>query len=58
MYVAHAGPTADIVRAYDRSKSFYTLVGLPASEVVLLAADRPGRYSVAEWESLLQVTNQ
>jgi hypothetical protein len=45
----------DIVRAYDRSKSFYTLVGLPSSEVVLLAADRPGRYSVEEWESLLQV---
>lgn len=44
------------MRAYDRAKSFYTLVGLPSSEVVLLAADRPGRYSRAEWESLLQVS--
>lgn len=52
---AAAGASADVVRAYDRSKSFYTLVGLPSSEVVLLVADRPGRYSVEEWESLLQV---
>jgi hypothetical protein len=47
--------SADVVRAYDRAKSFYTLVGLPVHEVVLLAADKPGRYKVAEWQSLLQV---
>ena len=48
--------SADVMRAYDRAKAFYTLVGLPAVEAVLLASEKPGRYSVAEWGSLLQVT--
>jgi hypothetical protein len=52
---SYAVVSADVVRAYDRAKSFYTLVGLPVHEVVLLAADKPGRYKVAEWQSLLQV---
>jgi hypothetical protein len=44
-----------VSRAYDRAKQYYTLVGLPADEVVRLAGDRPGRFSVAEWEALLLV---
>ncbi|KAF6259795.1 hypothetical protein COO60DRAFT_1625953 [Scenedesmus sp. NREL 46B-D3] len=46
---------AEVSRAYDRAKQYYTLVGLPAAEVARLAADRPGRFSVAEWEALLLV---
>jgi hypothetical protein len=44
-----------VLRVYDRAKAYYTLVGLPVSEVVALAGDKPGRYSVAEWQALLQV---
>ncbi|WIA23609.1 hypothetical protein OEZ85_000318 [Tetradesmus obliquus] len=52
---APAGGAAEVSRAYDRAKQYYTLVGLPAEEVVRLAGDRPGRFSVAEWQALLLV---
>eukprot|EP00879_Flechtneria_rotunda_P022311 GHRR01023540.1.p1 GENE.GHRR01023540.1~~GHRR01023540.1.p1 ORF type:complete len:213 (+),score=84.92 GHRR01023540.1:344-982(+) len=50
-----AGGSSGVGRAYDRAKSYFTLVGLPADEVIRLAADKPGRFSLAEWEALLQV---
>jgi hypothetical protein len=50
-----APPSADAARAYERAKAYYTLISLPADEVVRLAADRPLRYSVAEWQALLAV---
>lgn len=55
LYSTNAGGSAEVSRAYDRANSYYTLVGLPADEVVRLAAEKPGRYSLAEWEALLQV---
>jgi hypothetical protein len=48
-------PGADSARAYERAKAYYTLISLPAEEVVRLAADRPLRYSVSEWQALLAV---
>lgn len=42
-------------RAYDKAKQYYTLAGLPVDEVIRLAADRPGRFTVGEWEALLLV---
>lgn len=42
-------------RAYERAKGYYTLITLPPEEIARLAADRPLRYSVAEWEALLAV---
>jgi hypothetical protein len=56
MLFTAAGGAAEVSRAYDRAKQYYTLVGLPADEVVRLAGDRPGRFSVAEWEALLLVS--
>lgn len=50
-----AGGAAEVHRAYDKAKQYYTLAGLPVDEVVRLAADRPGRFTVAEWEALLLV---
>lgn len=49
------GGMAECLRAYERAKGYYTLITLPAEEVVRLAADKPLRYSVAEWEALLAV---
>jgi hypothetical protein len=53
--VVPANGVADCVRAYERAKGYYTLVTLPAAEVVRLAVDKPLRYTVAEWEALLEV---
>lgn len=47
--------SAECQRAYERAKGYYTLITLPADEVVRLAVDKPLRYSVAEWEALLSV---
>jgi hypothetical protein len=44
-----------VQRLFDRAKSYYTLAALPVAEVVALAADKPARFSVPEWQALLQV---
>jgi hypothetical protein len=49
------GSSRSAARAYERAKGYFTLITLPADEVVRLATDRPLRYSVAEWEALLSV---
>ncbi len=49
------GGKAVAVAAFDKAKAYYTLVGVPASEVVRLAAEKPLRFSVAEWFALLEV---
>jgi hypothetical protein len=46
---------AGCARAYERAKGYYTLITLPAHEVVRLAVDRPARYTPAEWGALLSV---
>lgn len=49
---------AECQRAYERAKGYYTLITLPPEEIARLAADRPLRYSVAEWEALITVRVQ
>ncbi|KAI8462821.1 MAG: hypothetical protein J3K34DRAFT_527482 [Monoraphidium minutum] len=49
------GGVAEAVRGYERAKGYYTLITLPCDEVLRLAADKPLRYSVPEWEALLAV---
>jgi hypothetical protein len=50
-----SGGAAEVARAAERVCAYYTLVGLPAAELAALAAERPGRYSPAEWMALLDV---
>ena len=52
---AAGGGRAECQRAYERAKGYYTLITLPEDEVVRLAASKPLRYGVAEWEALLLV---
>lgn len=49
-------PSVECQRAFERATGYYTLITLPAEEVARLAADKPLRYSVAEWEALLSVS--
>lgn len=46
---------AECSRAYERAKGYYTLITLPADEVVRLAVDKPLRYRPDEWRALLAV---
>ena len=52
---AGVSSNAESARAYERAKGYYTLITLPADEVVRLAVDKPLRYSPAEWRALLAV---
>lgn len=55
MAAGGAASVAECARAYERAKGYYTLITLPAEEVVRLAVDKPLRYSPAEWRALLAV---
>lgn len=45
----------DPSRWFDRARGYYNLLGLPPDEVVRQAAEKPKRFSSAEWMALLQV---
>ncbi len=43
-------------RAFDRARSYYSMLMLPADEVLKVAGEKPMRYSAGEWMALLQVS--
>jgi hypothetical protein len=43
------------LRAFDRARSYYSMLMLPADEVLKVAGEKPLRYSGSEWLALLQV---
>ena len=49
------GGAAEVAKVYDKARGYYTLVGMPGDELVRMASKTPLRYSVAEWQALLQV---
>jgi hypothetical protein len=49
------GGVAEVAKVYDKARGYYTLVGMPGDELVRMASKTPLRYSVAEWQALLQV---
>lgn len=55
MAAGGAASVAECARAYERAKGYYTLITLPADEVVRLAVDKPLRFNPAEWQALLAV---
>ena len=43
------------VRAFDRARTYYGLLTLPADALVKVAIDKPQRFSPAEYQAILQV---
>ena len=45
----------EAVRAFERARTYYTLLTYSADSLVKVAADRPGRFTPSEYLALLQV---
>ncbi len=59
-YAVHTGGASEMktepARAFDRARAYYSMLMLPADEVLKVAGEKPLRYSAGEWMALLQVS--